>query len=394
MKILVVGAGLAGLAFVRALQCVSREKQFDCSIEVVERAPAFKDGNGIVLHPNGLSVIEALGLSKDILSFSNVIDCIEISKKSNKVTIHLEDVWGAGNLSRTIQRKNLHELFVKKLATTNNTSVNLRMGCQVNEISQNENGVIAYFENGEIRNFDLLVAADGVHSPIRRSLFPHAWAQTTDLLYFRFVAHNTIGLSKNSWKTFERSEGAYGFIHLDENLVHCFVQLKTHEFPFESGDEELYFLKSLMPWDELLSAAWTARVSKLHVGFAYMVRPKNWSKGRCVLLGDAAHAVAPTLSQGGSLAMEDALILALSICSSESIETAISSYQEARYERCMWAFRMALAQLNSMRVQRKSVMMEQDFEKIISTKVMAEIYKPFREFAAKNFNAYFNTTAK
>ncbi|OBG97717.1 hypothetical protein A5698_12640 [Mycobacterium sp. E136] len=38
--------------------------------------------------------------------------------------------------------------------------------------------------------------------------------------------------------------------------------------------------------------------------------PRNFSKGRVVLIGDSAHAMRPTLGQGAALAMEDAITLA------------------------------------------------------------------------------------
>jgi 2-polyprenyl-6-methoxyphenol hydroxylase-like FAD-dependent oxidoreductase len=48
----------------------------------------------------------------------------------------------------------------------------------------------------------------------------------------------------------------------------------------------------------------------VHFGPAEEIVRDVWRAGRVVLIGDAAHACSPTLAQGGSLAVEDAVVLA------------------------------------------------------------------------------------
>ncbi len=378
MRILVVGAGIAGLTFVRALQHFHKSFGYsNLSIEIVERASNFSDGAGIVLHPNGLNVIDAIGLSQDIIPFTNVIDAMSITKNSEEFTIHMKEVWGEKKSTRVILRKDLHTLLAQDLIKISGIPVKLRMGCSLEKISQKEHEVIAHFENGESGIFDLVVGADGIHSKVRKALFPDTPAVSTNLLYFRFVAKNEFGLRNNIWKVIEREEGSYGFIPLTENRIHCFVQLRTTKYPCSPGEEELYFKQSIVPWDPLLASALNNRCGSFHTGFAYMIPPGNWDLGHCVLLGDSAHAVSPTLSEGGSLAMEDALVLSLALCESNSIHQAITVYKEARQERCLRAYRMALSQLNSMGNHRKSLLRTAD--SVLPTQLMAGMYKPLLE---------------
>ena len=57
--------------------------------------------------------------------------------------------------------------------------------------------------------------------------------------------------------------------------------------------------------------------------------------GRTVLIGDAAHAMSPSMSQGVALAVEDALVLAETL-SSLPVHQALPAYEQLRAERIAW----------------------------------------------------------
>ena len=58
-----------------------------------------------------------------------------------------------------------------------------------------------------------------------------------------------------------------------------------------------------------------------------------WHRDRMVIIGDAAHAPAPSSGQGASLAMEDAVVLAMALRDAPSIDQALVDYEAARRER-------------------------------------------------------------
>jgi 2-polyprenyl-6-methoxyphenol hydroxylase-like FAD-dependent oxidoreductase len=59
----------------------------------------------------------------------------------------------------------------------------------------------------------------------------------------------------------------------------------------------------------------------------------TWHRGPLVIIGDAAHAPAPTSGQGASMAIEDALVLADALGAQPSIAAAFAAYEQARRER-------------------------------------------------------------
>src|SRR5262245_61659644 len=124
MRILVAGAGIGGLTFVRALLYFHAAlKGFDHSITIIERSPASRDGVGIILHPNGLNVLDTIGLLNDIIPYTNIIDELKLSREDDEISIHLRDVWGDQNVTRSILRKHLHDVLSR------NTEVHI--GCSL-----------------------------------------------------------------------------------------------------------------------------------------------------------------------------------------------------------------------------------------------------------------------
>jgi 2-polyprenyl-6-methoxyphenol hydroxylase-like FAD-dependent oxidoreductase len=70
-----------------------------------------------------------------------------------------------------------------------------------------------------------------------------------------------------------------------------------------------------------------------------MVLPWPWFRGRVVIGGDAAHTVAPHLTQGAAMAAEDALVLVREVLNDDvPIEARLMRYSMKRYPRCAFVY--------------------------------------------------------
>lgn len=347
MQILIVGAGIGGLALMSALHDTEH------SVDLVERrerpgAP----GGGIVLHPNGVEALRLLGLSEALRSQSHPLSRLEIRRGDATLALSLAQIWNGRGVTLAIARTALHELLRHAaLAPSSGAPRHLHAGRRLVGVEPAPRP-IAHFDDGSRAAYDLLVGADGAHSAVRQALFPGSAAVSTQLFYFRFLAENVIGLAADTWSSVERPGAAYGFIPIAPDRLHCFVQVQTPSAPCPPEEAEAYVARTFLGWDPALARAFAARRTPVHADFAFLVRPVVWGRGACVLLGDAAHAVSPTLSEGGSLAIEDALVLARALAQTASPAEALPLYQSWRGERVAWAHRMALAQLSSLRNAR------------------------------------------
>lgn len=75
---------------------------------------------------------------------------------------------------------------------------------------------------------------------------------------------------------------------------------------------------------------------QIHCGPSEVLQAAHWHHGGVVLIGDAAHAAAPTMAQGGCMAMEDACVLAEILRETQTVERALDSYEARRKPRANW----------------------------------------------------------
>jgi len=72
----------------------------------------------------------------------------------------------------------------------------------------------------------------------------------------------------------------------------------------------------------------------IHFGPAEEIVRDIWQSGRVILIGDAAHACSPVLAQGGSLAMEDGVVLSELLGKSADVDRALAAFVQRREPRC------------------------------------------------------------
>jgi 2-polyprenyl-6-methoxyphenol hydroxylase-like FAD-dependent oxidoreductase len=111
--------------------------------------------------------------------------------------------------------------------------------------------------------------------------------------------------------------------------------------------------------------------AQIHCSAIEWVEQERWRSGRVVLIGDAAHASSPMMGQGGSLALEDAWVLAEALHSVDSVERALDAYVVRREPRVRWerqesqaageSLRLPVAARNAALRARGAEMMEHRF---------------------------------
>ena len=151
--------------------------------------------------------------------------------------------------------------------------------------------------------------------------------------------------------------------------------------PCAASEASRYLDQHVAAWSPMLAEVIRNRLVEPHLGVPMMLRPPVWGTRRCILVGDAAHAIAPTLSQGGSLAMEDGYALAAILQADISVEDVAARFAAVRSSAVDWALKIATAQVNSHR--RGVALQEAPSERDFSIRYMQRMYSPLIEQSKK-----------
>ena len=161
----IVGGGIGGLAAAIALQ------RRNWQVEVLERAEAFGEvGAGLTLWPNALRALDALGLAAQVRAFGVVEAGGGIRTPRGRWLSHT-DTEAIGRKYGPIvmvHRADLLDLLVSAVP-----AASLHSGAEVVDITKD--GVVTTGDRTELKA-DLVVAADGIHSTARATLWPTARA--------------------------------------------------------------------------------------------------------------------------------------------------------------------------------------------------------------------------
>ncbi len=329
-KIIIIGGGIGGLCTAIAL----RQKGFEAI--VYENAPQWKPlGAGIVLAANAMRVMELLGLDKDILPHGKILHNMLIMNYKGEIlsrTGRLE--YNAGFLANTftIHRAELHQLLLKQLPP--NT---VHLGKECTGFREEGKNVTALFSDGTIATGECLVAADGVHSVIRKQLIPETEPRYAGYTCWRTVIEGQPAgfddqVATETWGP----QGRVGIVPLKGNRIYLFIckNAPYHDgqlASYQAADLLNYFSSYHFPVPQVLGMA---RGAKLIWNDIIDLKPlTRFAFGKVVLTGDAAHATTPNMGQGACQAIEDAWVLANCLEKYESVTEAFRQFEQRRLAR-------------------------------------------------------------
>lgn len=298
---LIVGAGISGLALARAL------RQHNIEARILDKRDQHAEaGLAINLPGNAIHALERLGLKDqvDALGYPTKRREYRTAKGKLLFSVNETDFWGDRHQPRCILRSDL-----LRILQAGNSQDNLLYGKEVTGISQDAGRVSIALSHGQTMVTDRLIGADGVNSVTRNLVFNGNAVRTAALSNFswRFMAPNP---GVDCWSLWVGSRSMILLIPVSERSVYVWATLTGSRV--DSGPVGLsgeYFsdfpsyLRSIV--ENTVKTPETIYNSPLQE-----VRMDRWSAGNVLLLGDAAHATAPVWAQGAALGMEAALTLA------------------------------------------------------------------------------------
>jgi FAD-dependent urate hydroxylase len=330
MRIIVVGAGIGGLT----THLICRRAGFE--VEHFERqehlGPA---GAGIVLWPNGVKILLALGLGELLRQIGQRLEHVVTRTNEGAPLTEMP----VGDLERElgapvypVSRTDLQALLVGAVGPTN-----LHLGARCVRVEQNSSGATVYFEDGRTATGDVIVGADGIHSVIRRAVAGEVAPRYSGMANWAGLIANDGLQPEHTGYEFLGEGKRCGLLPLTGNRVYFgFACAMDKGAPAPEGGWRRRLRELFGGWPAPVPAI-LERLKEADLKYLEIhdLPPlSRWSQGRVTLLGDAAHATAPTLGQGGCQAMEDAVLLARCLGSTTlGVADGLGRYEAKRKER-------------------------------------------------------------
>jgi FAD-dependent urate hydroxylase len=324
-RILVVGAGLAGLALARALGHAG------FAPELVEREAGWEDaGTGMYLPANGVRALHALGLDEAVAARAAPITHQRLLDHHGGVLaeIDLDGLWGDVGACLALPRASLHRVLRE--------GVPVRMGGTVASLQRLDGPVAVRFDDGRQAEYDLVVGADGLRSTVRRLAVDPRPPVPVGQHSWRFLAPCPSEVT--TWAVMLGRGASFLTVPVGGGLVYCYADVSAGPADGPPGDPLTVlrerFAGFAAPVPRLLERL--ADPAQVHVAAIEQVAAERWGRGAVVLVGDAAHGMSPNMAQGAALAFEDALVLAACLRDAGSVAEALAGFVARRHPRTSW----------------------------------------------------------
>ncbi|WP_407360194.1 FAD-binding domain [Microbacterium sp. LBN7] len=330
MKILIVGAGVAGPTVAHWLLSGNHE------VTIVERASAPREGGYLIdFWGAGFEVAERMGIVPRLSEVGYAVRELREVDDRGQTIARMDPRRAAKSASGrflSVARSDLAAIILSGLEGR----VETLFGDTVTTIEDRGDRVVVQFAISPARDFDLVIGADGLHSSVRRQVFGSEsdFERYLGIMVAVFVLDGyeprdeLVGVTRTTV-----GRQVLRFAQRDGSTVVALTF--RHEAASPLGDltaqQDLlrdYFADMRWEVPEILDRMPDAR--SFYFDRVSQIRMPDWSRGRVVLLGDAAACASLLAGQGSALAMIEGYVLAQALNDPDNDHTAaLIEYEHA-----------------------------------------------------------------
>jgi 2-polyprenyl-6-methoxyphenol hydroxylase-like FAD-dependent oxidoreductase len=324
-QILVVGAGISGLATAVALQ------RRGIDVSVIEERTDTSSGAGISIWPNALAALDEIGLGDAVRAAGGRVTAGALRWRDGTWLRHPASerlVKALGEPLVVIRRSALTQVLAGALKDGT-----VQTGVSAQEVVATSDGVRIAMSDSTLREVAAVIGADGTRSIVARHLngtLAHryvgytAWRGVADCAIDPDVAGEVLGPGIE-----------FGHVPLGADRTYWFATERAPEGQAAPQGELDYLKTRFASWADPIPAvlAATDPAGVLRNDLYDRDQARQWSRGPIVVVGDAAHPMRPHLGQGGCQGLEDAAVLARFLDGDDDVTTAFARFAAFRRPR-------------------------------------------------------------
>jgi 2-polyprenyl-6-methoxyphenol hydroxylase-like FAD-dependent oxidoreductase len=321
MRVLISGAGVAGPALAWFLAKTGSR------VTVVEKANSLMPvGQNIDVNGTALSVIKKMGLLGELRRLNTTEKGTQFVDENGHILASFPLNEG-GAVSPTSEYEILRGDLAKMLADASMESPNVeyKLGTTITKVlSNDDNSVKVELSNGEVDEYDLLVAADGQWSRTRKQCFSPEDVTVVDKgMYAIYWTLPRLPTDNDMWILYQALRSRILSIRPDPHgtMRAAFTYMPCNEAQkqaWESASRGGRQEQNALVRSEFADAGWIAsrlldsmdQATDFYFHSIKQTKMSRWSTSRVVCLGDAAYAPTPLTGAGANLALLGAYVLA------------------------------------------------------------------------------------
>ncbi len=324
LRVLVVGGGIAGLT------CAAALSRRGARVVLVERrhdwAPV---GAGILLVANSMRALSELDLAETVAQRGLAVERLRYCGPAGE-SLRILDLREAHPDSAPFVA--IHRAELQRALREGCTGVEVRLGTTVEALDVEGTQARAALSDGSELEVDLVIGADGIRSHTRELLFGSSAPELSPFVGFR--------AAQVQEPTYFLGDAQVGVLcPLGRDRAYLYLGMGGEAAQADPSGGSLERFRKLFagfggPMGEAIAGL--REHGELAFGVDRVVEVEAWHRGRAVLVGDAAHAGLPSMAQGASRAIEDALVLAAQLGRCLSVEYALAALERRRRPRVEW----------------------------------------------------------
>lgn len=341
MQITIVGAGIGGLSAALALARSGH------AIRVLEKARALEEvGAGIQLGANGCRIMQRWGLLDSLVEKADAAPFGYLGDGLSGKALCKFPLSRYSQSHYQFPHLHIHRadlLGVLLGACQELDNVEIVTDARVFFIEQDRGKVVCRTEQGGEYESELLAGADGMRSRVAELVFSRPPARFTGKVAWRALIEmdqieSSLDISiPGIWMAPDKHLVHYPI--RQGRLLNIVACADSSERVLASWDNRCstdQFLETFGNLAENLRAI-IAPLQESYIWGLYETEEHPWVKDRVLLLGDAAHAMLPSMAQGAVMAIEDAGVLEqlLSGAEDRGLGWVLDAYQHMRKKRAL-----------------------------------------------------------